>query len=302
MASKNQKQLETAKAKELIQENARKYFTSKVKIPLGNPALKNVHTNQFLWMDLPKEFAVDNWELIAKVLNGSSTRFSGVDYVNTRWYIEGCTIDVDVTGKAEMSLDLNAFASSTSEFTADYRSYKKAYDDVVNKASSTNNGSTKKKTNAVASENTTVKEGWWGKWVTEMVRKNVGNETDVLKKCKKMYQVFCDHTVYRLYYNAKYTHSGVNSYERVWKSGEWLNCGDGANILCAFMAACGANPTILNGSGCGYGHYVVKVVIGGATYWCDHASDTGLHTTRGWGNTFCSIRSGSSEGTHIDYA
>ena len=35
---------------------------------------------------------------------------------------------------------------------------------------------------------------------------------------------------------------------------------------------------------------------------CDHASTTGNHTTRGWNNTFCDIRSGSSEGTHIDYA
>lgn len=251
MASKNQKQLETAKAKELIQENARKYFTSKVKIPLGNPALKNVHTNQFLWMDLPKEFAVDNWELIAKVLNGSSTRFSGVDYVNTRWYIEGCTIDVDVSGKAEMSLDLNAFASSTSEFTADYRSYKKAYDDVVNKASSTNNGSTKKKTNAVASGNEI------GEGLNQANIKKYGIPSQIYKKAEEvckgktsdkdkayaLYQWMDSHVDYQFYYGHEKSETSVLT------SGGG-NCVDNSRLYRLLCLSVGVNCTFVHGFSC----------------------------------------------------
>lgn len=292
-----------AKALEKLTEHNRDYFKLDLTLPLGNKALKSVHTNQWLFTNLPKEFDLANWTVIAEAINAKSNRFSG--YVENRWYIEANDITVDIeSNKAEMKLGLNAFPSSYENYVKGYKDSVDAYNNTTSKSSSSDSSSgDKNTTNAVSSgKNSTVKNGWWGKWVTEMVRKNVGNETDVLKKCKKMYQVFCDHTVYSLYYNARYTHSGVNSYESVWKSGKWLNCGDGANILTAFMAACGANPTILNGSGCGYGHYVVKVVIGKNTYWCDHAANTGQHTTRGWNNTFCDIRSGSSEGTHINYA
>jgi hypothetical protein len=291
MASKNQKQLETAKAKELIQENARKYFTSKVKIPLGNPALKNVHTNQFLWMDLPKEFAVDNWELIAKVLNGSSTRFSGVDYVNTRWYIEGCTIDVDVSGKAEMSLDLNAFASSTSEFTADYRSYKKAYDDVVNKASSNNNSSTKKKTNAVTNTNNNngalINESWVKKYNID--KRIVDKVKSICKEGKSQYDnvraifKWSDANLpYEGYSNTKYGAVGTMLHGAG-------NCVDHAHLFAAMCRCLGVKCNYIHNTCCGRGGHVYNIVyFDGKGTIVDTGRDCASWGSH-WGNDGCPV-------------
>lgn len=274
-----------------ITEHNRDYLTGKVKIPINSPALKNVHTNQFLFMDLPEQMELDNWDIIAKALSENVNRY--IDYKTNRLYIEGVDIKVQAGGKAEMELSINAFPSSLSSYAEKYKEYEK-------NLTSTNNQTDKDKSNAIAGNNSTVQNGWWGSWVTEMVKKNVGNETDTLRKCKKMYQVFCDHIYYSLYCNAPKTCSGANSFESAWnKNG--LNCGDGANILSAFLECCGAKVNILNGSGCGYGHFVLKVTINGSTYWCDHASNSGQHTVRGWGNTFCDIRSGSDVGTHIEW-
>lgn len=277
-----------------ITEHNRDFLTGKIKLPLTDTALKNVHTNQFLFMNLPEEMPLTNWEVLANALNNNTNRF--VEYKRNRLYIDGVDIKVTANGTAEMELSLNAFPSSLSSYADAYKQYEKK----VNGNSS--NGKNNNKTNAVAGNNTTIKNGWWGEWVTDLVKKNVGNETDTLKKCKKMYEVFCNHTIYRLYYDAQYTASGVSSLKSVWEKGTWLNCGDGANFLSAFMECCGAKSEILLGYGCNYGHYVVKVTINGSTYWCDHASNTGSRTTRGWNATFCGIRSGSSCGRYIDYS
>jgi len=292
------------KAKDLITEHARDYLTAKVKIPLGNPALKNVHTNQFLFMDFPSDFSLENWETIAKALNSSETRYGG--YSKTRWYIEGCTIDVDAKGKAEMSLDLNAFASTTKEFTDGYRALTKAYEDAVNNTVSSTKAkttsSTKQTTNAVKSNNTTIKNGWWGKWVTEFVKKTVGNETDTLKKCKIMYETFRQKVFYAYYYDADKTYKGVNTYESAYKNGH-LNCADGANILCAFYECCGASSSIYLGKAKGDGHYVVKCTINGKSYWTDQSGARGAHNTlRGWNQTYGGLRGGTNKGKRIAYA
>ena len=299
--SKKQQDLNQKKAEALkkIVEHNRDYLKLDITLPLGDKALKKVHTNQWCFTTLPEEFSLGNWAVIAKALNANTNRYEG--YVENRWYIDSVTIDVDANGKAEMKLGCNAFASSLQKYADDFRSFEKAYTDATTKTTKTTSAA-KDTSNAVnTSNNTTISNGWWGNWVTKMVQDNVGNETDTLTKCKKMYNVFCDHIYYSLYYNAPKTYSGVDSFESAWnKNG--LNCGDGANILAAFMECCGAKAEILNGYGCEYGHYVVKVTINGNTYWCDHAANSGQHTSRGWTNTFCDIRSGSSEGHHIDYA
>ena len=124
----------TAKAK--ITENARKFLTAKITLPLGNPDLRKVHTNQFLWTELPEVFPLEYWETIAQVFQSRYTRYTG--YEPNRWYIEGVDISVEAHGDAKMSLDLNAFASSHSKYTDDYRSFQKAYTDAFNKNKQTN--------------------------------------------------------------------------------------------------------------------------------------------------------------------
>ena len=56
------------KAIEKIVEHNRDYLKVDITMPLGNPALKKVHTNQFMWTTLPKNFALANWGIIAKAL------------------------------------------------------------------------------------------------------------------------------------------------------------------------------------------------------------------------------------------
>lgn len=52
-------------AKEKITESIRDLYTAKITLPLGNPNLKLVHTNQFLFTELPTGvFELDNFEEI----------------------------------------------------------------------------------------------------------------------------------------------------------------------------------------------------------------------------------------------
>lgn len=157
MSTSNDKAVEKATAKKLITDSARDYLTAKITLPLGNPALKQLHTNMFLFTALPEEFRLKNWETIANALNSEDTRFA--DYQVNRWYVEGITINVEAQGKAEMSIDLNAFASSTTEFAEGRKSFEKAYADATTKNTSTNNSSTKKTTNAVkTADNSLIKD------------------------------------------------------------------------------------------------------------------------------------------------
>ena len=72
-----------------------------------------------------------NWTVIAKALNSATNRYE--EYVRNRWYIDGVDISVDATGKAEMKLSLNAFASTHQEYHSGYRELQKAYDATTKK-------------------------------------------------------------------------------------------------------------------------------------------------------------------------
>ncbi len=214
---------EKGSARDIIQESARDYLTAKITLPLGNPALKKVHTNQFLFTELPEEFVLKNWGTIAEALNSSYTRNAG--YVANRWYIEGVNISVEVGGKAEMTLDLNAFASSTSEYSEDLKSVQKAYTDATKKTSNTTN---KNKSNATTKNNT--------KLFSSKAGKNVGsNLSDAVKKITKdcnteeqkaycIYDWVDRYVNYKLYYDSRYTSSQV-------LTGHIANCYDTAFLI-----------------------------------------------------------------------
>ena len=238
MATKNKKKTKEPSQKELnnnlinrkalekIIEHNRDYLKLDLTLPLGNTALKHVHTNQWLWTTVPEEFALANWNLIAKHLNAGVGRYEGV--VTNKWYVESCDISVEVGGKAEMKLGLNAFASNHSKYYDDYKSIKDAYTNATTK-SNDKTGAAKKTSNAVSNgNNTTVKNGWWGQWVTDLVKKTVGNETDTLKKCKMMHELFRWHCVWTEYNNMQKTGGSVKNLEKCWNDARF-NCGDGAN-------------------------------------------------------------------------
>ena len=109
------------------------YLTLKLTLPLGNRALKNVHTNQFLWCDLPREFKLEYMKTISDALQGSETRHSY--YEEGRWYISGVTINNDGS-KFSMDLDLQPFASTLTEYRDAYHGYVKAFTDAENKLKS----------------------------------------------------------------------------------------------------------------------------------------------------------------------
>ena len=221
--------LNKSNASDKIYEHARDYFSCKLTLPLGNPALNEVHTNQFLFTKLPVEFDLANWTILAKKLSSSYNRFTGADYVSNRWYIEGITIDVDVKGTAKMEFDLNAFASSTSKFSDDYRSFTKAYSDASKSDKSTKNtSSTKSTSNSTSSNNTSLFSSKAGRDVG-------GNLDTALKKIiegcnteeQKAYCIYdwVDRYVsYEFYYNSKYSSSSV-------LTGHRANCWDTAFLI-----------------------------------------------------------------------
>ena len=280
-----------------IVEHNRDYLKLDLTLPLGDTALKQVHTNQWLFTDLPAEFDLANWTIIAKQLNSNVNRWEG--YVENRWYIESCDISVDES-KAEMKLGLNAFASNFNSYSDAFKAFEKAYTDATNKAttSTTKTSASKSTTNAVTTgENKTVKNGWWGEWVTKTVKSVVGNETDTLKKCKKIHEYFRWKTRWTKYGDMPYTGGSVSKLEKQWYRHKF-NCGDGANYLSAFYSCCGAKTGIYLTYD--HAHYIVKVEINGNTYWCDHSGGEGAHNTlRGWNQTWHGYRSGSYRGRYV---
>ena len=273
------------KAKELITEHAKDYLTAKVKIPLGNPALKNVHTNQFLFMDFPSDFSLKNWETIAKALNSSETRYGG--YSKTRWYIEGCTIDVDVKGKAEMSLDLNAFASTTKEFTDGYRALTKAYEDATNKSTDTTSAkktsSTKQTTNAVSNNKELLNQSWIKKYkipatVYNKVKQICKAGDSDYNNVRAIFKWMDDNLPYEGYPNTVYGAAGIIKHGKG-------NCCDHAHLFAAMCRSIGVKCNYIHDPKCGKsGHVYNKVYIGNKSYIVDTGRDYASWGSH-WGNT-----------------
>ena len=231
--------LEKNKASELIQKSARDLLTMKITLPLGNPALKKVHTNQFLFYDWESTSAMHlkNWEKLAEVYSSIYTRFGG--YKLGRWYIETNTIDVDIPNrKAEMKLELNAFPSTLSDFTSDARKFLDAYQNAFNNNSSNNSNSTssgKNTSNSTSTGNT--------KLFSSKAGKNVGS--DVAKAAKLITEgcnteeqrAYCiydwvdRYVSYSKYWNSKYSSSQV-------LTGHRANCYDTAFLIYNLCSKC----------------------------------------------------------------
>ena len=305
MATKNKKKtkvpsqseinnnLRKAKALEKIVEHNRDFLKLDITLPLGNPALKQVHTNQWLWTALPKkQFDLVNWGIIAKALNSNVNRYEG--YVRNRWYIESNDITVDVAGnKAEMKLGVNAFASTFNSYSEAYRAMEKAYTDATTQKTSKTSAS-KSNSNAVTTgNNPTIKNGWWGKWVTEWVTKTVGAETDPLKKAKLIDKGFKSVTHWSDYPDPQKTLGNVNNYEKVF-NGHYMNCADGANILCAFHNCAGITSTIMHTEG----HYIVRMTINGNYYWTDCSAGDGQLCNKAFNEVY-GYKGGSECGTRL---
>lgn len=278
-----------AKALEKVVEHNRDYLKLDVTLPLGNTALKKVHTNQWLWTTLPKEFDLTNWVAIADALNSTTNRYEG--YVRNKWYIDGCDISVDAKGKAEMKLSLNAFASTHSEYHNAAKSMQKAYTDATNKQTTTNTTSaTKNTTNAVATKSL-INESWVKKY---NISSTIVNKVKSICKVgasdyynvKLIFKWMDDHLPYEGYANTRYGATGTLNRGKG-------NCCDHAHLFAAMCRSIGVKCNYIHNS-C-IEHVYNKVYIDGKSYIVDTGRDLASWGSH-WGGSGC-----PTEKTSIDF-
>ena len=255
--------LSKAELQDKFQESIRDLLSMKITLPLGNPAFKYVHTNQFMWIDLPTEFLLENFKIIAKYMNNTNNRYSG--YEADRWYIEGLTINND-GNKFTVDLDLNPFPSSNKKF----RDNKVAYQDAYLKAN--DNKSNASTSTASVKGNTTLKGGQ-GSTIDNLVKNIVGQETDDLKKCKLIHEWLRKEVRYSRYCCAKY-----KTAEQCYNNRKHLNCADTATLTCAMMLSAGLNAYIVHRTYNG-GHFWTIIEINGKKYASDQTGDGSAFNT-----------------------
>ena len=114
-------------------KSVRSLMKFSIKIPLNSPVYKMLHTNTFLFTDLPEKFALVNLPKIYKSL--ASYKVSrGVPYAKNRWYVEEVKIKQDNKGLFA-DVTLNAFPSSLSSFNSAMKGYVSAYDSAFRSTS-----------------------------------------------------------------------------------------------------------------------------------------------------------------------
>jgi len=256
-----------------VVESVRDLYSATITLPLGNPNLKLVHTNQFLFTELSEDvFELANFDKIATALNSTYTRFGG--YVLNRWYIEQNTITND--GKtAKMELKVNPFPTMLSKFREDLRSAEKAYNDAFTKKTTSKKKvkSTVKKVTLKNVSGFNKSDQAYIKKVTETALKQKNYPTNELKRATAIYE----------HYNKNHVYNGYEcmnkiidyGFEGAWKK-QGHNCGDGAATLCAMFRCNGFVSDIMHK----YGHFYVRVKINGTWYYCDQAGDTNTHNWR----------------------
>ena len=243
-----------------IDKSIRDMLSLKMTLPLGNPALKNVHTNQFLWCDLPSEFDLENFEVISNEMTGAESRYG--KYEKGRWYVESVTINNDGS-KATMELQLNPFASSVKDYAEKRNSFNKAYADATsNNSDGSNSGDVKSTGNSGVT-------GGEGEFIDNLVRNIVGNTTDQLAKAKLVH----NHIKSKQHYSS---YSCSNSAyhqdpETIYKNITHINCADMATLTRAMMASAGLTCYVVHNNR-GVGHFWVVIEINGQKYASDNAS------------------------------
>lgn len=290
----NQDLIKKSEALKQVHEHARDYLSLTLTLPLGNTALKKVHTNQWLFTNLPKEFDLANFTVIADALKSSYDRYEG--YIKNRWYIEGVDINVEADGKAEMKLTLNAFASSYASFTEGNKTMAKAYTDAVknqqkNTAKKTNNNKSKavKKNNTILNQSNIKKYNIPKKIYqkAESICKNKKTDKD---KAYALYQWMDSHVNWVYYTNHQ------RSEEEVMNRGAG-NCVDNSRLYRLLCLSVGIKCNFMKGFGCCSGgecanHQWNKVYINGKGIEVDCG-----RTCASWGSHWGSCSGGTTETT-----
>ena len=239
---------EKAAAKEKIVESVRDLLSLKVTLPLGNPDLKLVHTNQFCKTELPEEFMLENFSILAKALNSTYSR--NVGYSVNKWYIEGRTVTNDGE-KFTMDLDLNPFASALLSYRDNKDNYAKSFTDAVKQA---------EKKEAKEAKSST---GGEGKVIDDLVKKIINNEKNELKKAKLIHSWLIKNVSYKYYSCSKY-----KTAESCYKNRKHLNCADTARLTRSMMSSAGLDAYVVHAPG----HFWCVVKINKKEYASDATS------------------------------
>ena len=251
--------LEEAKAREAIVNSIRDLYTAKIILPLGNPNLKLVHTNQFLFLELENDiFDLENFDVIASALNSTYNRFGG--YVKNRWYIEKVNIKNDGSS-GQMELTVNPFPSSL----LNYRDTRNEFMDKFNEAMEKKKNNSNTSTTTVASvktKNTTV-TGGEDKVIDDLVKKIIGKETDPLKKAKLIHEWLRVNLGYSRYSGTKY-----NTVILCYNHRKHLNCADTSRLTRAMMSSAGLTAEVVHGPN----HFWTRMYINGKWYASDATS------------------------------
>lgn len=288
-------ELEKVEATKEIVKSIRDLISLKITLPLGNPNLKLVHTNQFLFTELPNDvFELANMETISTAMNSIYSRFGG--YQVNRWYIEGVTI-TNNGGNATMDLDLNPYATDLEKYKENLQGLDQAYVDASKQGVTT---SATKTTNEVAS--TSIKfskvsgqsasDQAYIESVVTTALKNAGNPKDDLKRAKAIHEHYKKNHVYK-----RYCCMSSGGFKSLWNE-KSQNCGTGARTLCLMFKSIGLDCTIFNG----HNHFWVRLTINGKYYYCDQSGSSGSSTTRvlgaggGNGNVWKGTSGGSNRG------
>lgn len=252
---------EMASATNRLTESIRDLLSFKLTLPLGNPLLKRLHTNMFLYTELPNDFVLANFSTLAEVLNSTYNRYVG--YSLNRWYVEGVTITNDGT-KFDAEVELNPFPSSIKK----YRESRMKLENDYKSALQSNNKkttSTTKKSNK-STKNTTLKGGE-GKTIDNLVKKIIGSETNELKKAKLIHEWLKKNVRYAYYECTKY-----NTPEKCYNNRRHLNCADTARLTASMMRSAGLKCYIVHRTYNG-GHFWTIIEINGKKYASDQTGD-----------------------------
>ena len=128
------------KALEELSKSVRDLLSFEIKLPLNHPMFKEMHTNQFLWTELPREFKLGNLSEIFKIM-ASYKQNRGVSYVENRWYIEKMVVKCDSNGLFA-TLTLNVFPSPYSVYSNALKGYRDAYDQAFKQKEEQKNSGT----------------------------------------------------------------------------------------------------------------------------------------------------------------
>lgn len=130
------------KVLEEVTKSIRDLLSFEIRVPLNSTLFKDLHTNQMLFTELPREFKLGNLEKIFKILPSFKVN-RGVPYQENRWYVEGVKTKMDSSGLFA-DITLNPFPSSYSVYANAVKSYADAYNQAFNSSSNitSSNGNT----------------------------------------------------------------------------------------------------------------------------------------------------------------